>query len=37
LVLAGVIGVLLAEIIGETRERIQGGPEENEARPEGEG
>ena len=37
MVLAGVIAVLLAEIIGETRERIQGGPEEERARPEGEG
>jgi uncharacterized membrane protein len=26
LVLAGIIGVVLAELIGETRERIQGGP-----------
>jgi len=26
IVLAGVIAVLLAEIIGETRERLQGGP-----------
>jgi len=37
LVLAGIIGVLLAEIIGETRERIQGGPAEEQARGEGEG
>ena len=37
MVLAGVIGVLLAEIIGETRERIQGGPEEDRAHPGGEG
>ncbi|MHB1421290.1 MAG: DUF1614 domain-containing protein [Bacillota bacterium] len=34
IVLAGIVAVLLAEIIGETRERIQGGPQ-MEGRPEG--
>ncbi|MDH7478958.1 MAG: DUF1614 domain-containing protein [Syntrophomonadaceae bacterium] len=28
IVIAGIIAVLLAEIVGETRERLQGGPEE---------
>ncbi|MGE5576693.1 MAG: DUF1614 domain-containing protein [Syntrophothermus sp.] len=34
-ILSGLIAVSLAEIIGETRERIQGGPEKGEDRPEG--
>ncbi|MCL4515156.1 MAG: DUF1614 domain-containing protein [Firmicutes bacterium] len=34
-VLSGLVAVSLAEIIGETRERIQGGPEQGEDRPEG--
>lgn len=33
LILAGILAVLLAELIGETRERIQGGPQ-TEGRPE---
>ncbi len=33
LILAGILAILLAELIGETRERIQGGPEK-EGRPE---
>ena len=32
IILSGIIAVLLAEIIGETRERLQGGPE-SEGRP----
>lgn len=35
LVLAGIIAVILAEIIGETRERLQGGPVRSPERPEG--
>lgn len=34
IVLAGLIGVVLAEVIGESRERLQGGPERSEERPE---
>ncbi len=34
IVLAGLIGVLLAEVIGESRERLQGGPVRSEERPE---
>lgn len=34
-VLAAFIGVILAEIIGESRERLQGGPERGPDRPEG--
>lgn len=34
IVLAGVIAVLLAEIIGETRERLQGGPAREDRPPE---
>jgi uncharacterized membrane protein len=34
-VLAGLIGVVLAEVIGETRERLQGGPARSPDRPEG--
>jgi hypothetical protein len=34
-VLAGLIGVVLAEVIGETRERLQGGPDRSPDRPEG--
>ncbi|HHW13109.1 MAG TPA: DUF1614 domain-containing protein [Firmicutes bacterium] len=34
-VLAGIIGLVLAEIIGETRERLQGGPDRSDERPEG--
>lgn len=35
IVIAGVIGVLLAEIIGETRERLQGGPSDEREYPAG--
>ncbi|NLW56454.1 MAG: DUF1614 domain-containing protein [Firmicutes bacterium] len=34
IVLAGLIGVLFAEVIGESRERLQGGPVRSEERPE---
>ena len=34
-VLAGLIGVIIAEVIGETRERLQGGPDHSPDRPEG--
>ncbi|MHB1127199.1 MAG: DUF1614 domain-containing protein [Bacillota bacterium] len=34
IILSGIVAVLLAEIIGETRERLQGGPQ-TEGRPEG--
>lgn len=34
-VLAGIIGVVLAEVIGESRERLQGGPDQSPGRPEG--
>lgn len=33
-VLAGVLSVALAELFGETRERLQGGPRQDEERPE---
>jgi hypothetical protein len=33
LILAGILAVLLAELVGETRERLQGGPK-SEGRPE---
>ena len=34
-VLAGLIGVVLAEVIGESRERLQGGPDHSARRTEG--
>lgn len=33
-VMAGFIAVLLAEVVGESRERLQGGPDTSEGRPE---
>jgi len=33
--IAGILAVLLAELIGETRERIQGGPVRGDGKPEG--
>ncbi|MGE5598402.1 MAG: DUF1614 domain-containing protein [Bacteroidota bacterium] len=35
IVLAGLLAVFLAEIFGETRERLAGGPEDNPSRPAG--
>jgi uncharacterized membrane protein len=33
--IAGIVAVMVAELVGETREKIQGGPELGPARPEG--
>jgi hypothetical protein len=35
LIIAGIIAVALAELIGESRERLQGGPVRSEERPKG--